>query len=81
MHGEIYYLTGGSNRFFFLKFLHRLLFGKPFVVGGFLMVWGYLKAWWTGRPKLVTPAEENLYRGLLNRRIVDRISGVTHVRN
>jgi len=81
MHGEIYFLTGGSKRFFFLKLLHRLLFGKPFVVGGFLMLWGYLKAWGTGKPKLVTPVEENLYRRLLNRRIVDRISGGSHVRN
>jgi len=81
MHGEIYYLTGGSKRFLLLKFAHRLLFGKPLFAGGLLMLWGYLKAWMASKPKLVNPAEQRLYRRLLNQRIVDGVSRITHVRN
>lgn len=81
MHGEIYYLTGGSKRFLLLKALHRLIFGKPFFVGGVLMVWGFLKTWLSRRPKLVNREQEDLYKQLLNERIVAGLRGLAHVRN
>jgi poly-beta-1,6-N-acetyl-D-glucosamine synthase len=81
MHGEIYYLTGGGKGFFLLKLLHRLIFGKPFFVGGVLLLWGYLRSWLSRKSKLVSPVEEDLYQDLLNQRIVERLLGVTHVRN
>jgi len=81
MHGEIFYLTGGSKRFLLLKALHRLIFGKPFFIGGVLMVWGFLKAWLSRRPKLVNREQEDLYKHLLDQRIIAGIRGLAHVRN
>lgn len=81
MHGEIYYLTGGGKLFFLLKLLHRIVFGKPFLLGGIRMFWGFLKSWWSGKPKLVNQTEANLYQHLLNQRIVDRLFRTPHVRN
>jgi poly-beta-1,6-N-acetyl-D-glucosamine synthase len=74
MHGEIFYLTGGGRLFFLLKFLDRMMFGRPRVVGGFRMLWGYLKPCLTGRKRLVSRSEARLYKRMLNRRIVDRLS-------
>jgi poly-beta-1,6-N-acetyl-D-glucosamine synthase len=76
MHGEIYYLTGGGGLFFTFKFLHRLVFGEPFLVGGLMLLWGFLKTRFSGRPRLVSESEARLYRGLLNRRIVERLSSI-----
>jgi biofilm PGA synthesis N-glycosyltransferase PgaC len=73
MHGEICYLTGGGAGFFLLKFLHRLLFGKPFCVAGLVMLWGYLKPWISGTPRLATKAEARFYRCLLNTRVRNRL--------
>jgi poly-beta-1,6-N-acetyl-D-glucosamine synthase len=75
MHGEIYYLTGGGALFFLLKLLHRFYHGRPYLVGGAAMLWGYLRCWMTGRPRLVGNSEARLYRQMLNRRIWDSISG------
>ena len=81
MHGEIYYLTGGSKRFFVLKLIHRLILGKPFFIGGLLLLWGFVRTSFSGRPKLVNPVQEDLYQRLLNRRIIDGLLGIAHVRN
>ena len=76
MHGQSYYLTGGGTLFFFLKVLHRLLFGKPFIIGGVLMLVGFLRAALKGEPKLVSQVEASAYRNLLRRRIFKALSGV-----
>jgi poly-beta-1,6-N-acetyl-D-glucosamine synthase len=76
MHGEIYYLTGGGGLFFIFKFLHRLVFGKPFLVGGLMLLWGFLGPLFSGRPRLVSEPEARLYRGLLNRRMVEQLSSI-----
>ena len=76
MHGEIYYLTGGGCFFFFFKFLDRLFFGRPFFLGGMMMLWGYLKPYLTRRPRLVSDSEARLYRHMLNHRIADRLSSI-----
>lgn len=76
MHGEIYYLTGGNHRFFVLKFLHRLLQGKPFFMGGIAMLWGYLKQYAMKRPRLVSDSEAKVYQHMLNERIANRLSSM-----
>lgn len=75
MHGEIYYLTAGGALFFLLKFLHRLYHGRPYLIGGAAMLWGYLRCWVTRRPRLVGDSEARLYRQMLNRRIWNSLSG------
>jgi len=75
MHGEIYYLTGGGALFFLLKLLDRFYHGRPYLIGGAAMLWGYLRCWMTRRPRLVGNAEAQLYRQMLNRRIWDSLFG------
>lgn len=65
LHGEIYYLCGGDPFFFLLKAAHRTITGKPFLLGGFAMIWGYLKAWSSGRGILFSEAEAKFYRRML----------------
>ena len=43
MHGEIYYMTGGSKIFFIAKVIHRLITGRPVVISGIMLLYGYLK--------------------------------------
>lgn len=71
MLGETYYLTGGGKLFFLLKVLHRTLLGKPFFLGGLLMLGGYLRPWVSRRRMLVSDAESKFYRKLLNKRIIE----------
>jgi len=73
MLGEIYYLTGGGSLFFALKFFDRVVVGKPFLLGGLAMLWGYLRCRLRRRERLVTPEEARLYRKLLNGRIAARL--------
>jgi hypothetical protein len=73
MHGEIYYKTGGSVPFFTLKALDRFVTGRPFVLGGLMMVYGYLKARLLGMKRVVTDQEAHFYRKLLNQRIKQRL--------
>jgi len=75
MHGEIYYLTGGSKLFFLLKLLHRLTC-RPFLVGGCAMFWGYLRTMFQQKQRLVTDVEARCYRALLNGRILGRLKGL-----
>jgi poly-beta-1,6-N-acetyl-D-glucosamine synthase len=76
MHGEIYYLTGGGPFFFLFKFLHRLK-ARPFLLAGFAMGWGYLRAC-VLRQRLVTDDEATCYRSLLNGRISRQLARGTH---
>lgn len=71
MDGEIHYLTGGGKIFFLLKTFHRMIYGRPFFLGGLAMSLGFLKNWVLGRPMLVDETEARFYRDLLNRRILD----------
>ena len=70
MHGQIYYATGGSVLFFLLKFFHRLVFGRPVVLGAIMMLVGLARAWLKGEPKLVNNEEAARYRHLLNDRLL-----------
>lgn len=78
MHGEIFYLTGGSKLFFAFKVLHRMFFGKPFLVGGMMMIWGYWLAFVSKRNLLVTEQEALFYKRLLNKRLKRRFNFTNH---
>jgi len=77
MHGKIFYLSGGSKPFFFLKVFHRILFGKPFFLGGIWMMAGFLKPFLTRKQLLVTAGEARFYRRLLNARIMGVLHSLT----
>lgn len=70
MHGDVYFLTGGGPLFLLLKVAHRMFLGQPPLVGGLAMLYGYLRCWVSGRERLVTRAEAQHYRRLLNGRIL-----------
>jgi len=76
MLGHIYYLTGGGTLFFLIKCLHRLVFGKPIVLGGIAMFVGFMQARMKGERRLVSDREAFLYRRLLNERILAPWAGV-----
>ncbi len=73
MHGEVYYLTGGGTLFLLLKVLHRMVLGKPFILGGLALLWGYLKPRLSRKQILLNGAEVRFYRRLLNQRIWNRL--------
>jgi biofilm PGA synthesis N-glycosyltransferase PgaC len=68
MHGEIYYLTGGSKLFFCIKVLHRLG-ARPYVLSALVLFRGYIKAMIKRKPLLVTEAEALCYQTLLRDRL------------
>lgn len=70
LHGHIYYVTGGGFPFLVLKSLHRMALGKPFVIAGGALLWGYLKAFLLREPKLITAPEARFYRRQLNGRVL-----------
>jgi poly-beta-1,6-N-acetyl-D-glucosamine synthase len=74
LHGEVYYVTGGGWLFFVLKCLHRTLFNQPRILGGFAMLWGYLKIALRGGDRLVTKNEMIWYRQIQNQRLRDGLS-------
>ena len=76
MHGEIYYLTGGAKFFFLLKVLHRCVLGKPPFFAGASMLRGYVGAWFSRKPLLVSHEEAVFYRHLLNQRILRGLSNL-----
>jgi glycosyltransferase involved in cell wall biosynthesis len=69
MHGEIYYMTGGSKLFFIPKVIHRMLKGRPFILGGIMVFYGYLKPLLQRRKRLVTESEAQFYSSLLLSRL------------
>lgn len=79
MHGEIFYRTGGGILFFVFKALNRIFRGKPAVLSGSAMIYGYVRSWWHCQVKLVTPLEARTYRSLLSRRMFRSINSVSIV--
>jgi biofilm PGA synthesis N-glycosyltransferase PgaC len=69
MQGEIHYLVGGGTLFFLLKVAHRMLLGEPFLLGGLAMLYGFLRATVSRKQRLVSAAEAQFYRRLLNGRM------------
>jgi poly-beta-1,6-N-acetyl-D-glucosamine synthase len=69
LHGEVYYWTGGGALFLFLKFLHRSMSCRPYLIGGLAMLWGYFRLWVTRKERIVSDDEAKSYRRLLNGRI------------
>jgi poly-beta-1,6-N-acetyl-D-glucosamine synthase len=74
LHGEVYYVCGGGKLFLLLKVIERMVFGKPLLLGGALLLCGYLRAAVTSRPKLVSGEEAKLYRELLDQRVTEHIT-------
>jgi hypothetical protein len=74
MHGEIYYTTGGDPLFLLFKILHRLTVA-PVVLSALALTYGYVAAWISRRPLLVTRSEAQAYRRLLRRRLFRRAAG------
>lgn len=70
MHGEIYYLTGGSGLFLIFKALHRAWAGRPPVLAALAMLFGYLKKLLGGSTRLVSNQEAEYYKSLLNQRLL-----------
>jgi hypothetical protein len=69
LHGEAYYRSGGGVLFFTLKVLHRTITGEPFLIGGLLLLCGFIKAAFLPIPRLLKPNERTFYRRLLNSRV------------
>lgn len=65
LHGEVYYLTGGSWLFFIFKAAHRMVVGKPPILAGLMLLVGFFKPWLQRRERLVSVAEASCYRRTL----------------
>ena len=72
-HGEIYYQTGGGVLFLLVKALHRMLFAKPILIGGMVLILGYLEQSIIRKPRLVNDEEARFYMQMLNGRLVASI--------
>lgn len=72
MHGEIFYMTGGSKLFFIAKVLHRMVTTRPVLIGGLMLLYGYLKPFLKRRKRLVTDDEAKFYSTLLLSRLLGR---------
>jgi hypothetical protein len=71
MHGEIYYVTGGSGLFFVLKVLHRIG-SRPYVLTAGALAWGYIWARLKRKGLLVSRDEAACYQTLLRERLVNQ---------
>jgi poly-beta-1,6-N-acetyl-D-glucosamine synthase len=69
-HGEIYYQTGGGWLFLLVKLAHRMVVGRPILLGGVAMLWGFVVSSLLRRNRLVSDEEALFYRRLLNQRLV-----------
>lgn len=73
MHGEVYYLTGGSSLFLAVKILHRMVSGRPPILSGIALLIGFLKPLFMRRERLVDVAEAAFYRQILNMRMTSKL--------
>lgn len=79
MHGEVFYLTGGGTFFLALKAAHRALTGRPPVIAGAALLWGYLRLRLAGRPTLLDANETRHYRRLLRTRLRTGLAALFHI--
>lgn len=77
LHGEVYYMTGGSWPFFLLKVAHRMVCSKPPVLAGLMLLVGFLKPLLLGQKRLVSGAEARWYRHTLQQRIWHTLAEAT----
>jgi poly-beta-1,6-N-acetyl-D-glucosamine synthase len=78
-HGEIYYQTGGGWLFLLAKVAHRMAVGRPILLGGLAMFWGFALSALLRRKRLVTDEEALFYRKLLNQRLVRWVQPVVRL--
>ncbi len=76
-HGEIYYQTGGGWLFLWVKVAHRMWAGRPWLLGGLAMLWGFVLPTVLRRERLVNAAEARFYRDLLNHRLVGKLGPIS----
>ncbi|HTZ33117.1 MAG TPA: glycosyltransferase family A protein [Methylomirabilota bacterium] len=81
LHGHVFYVTNGGPFYFSIKAAMRMLQGKPPIIAGTAMVWGYLRAWLKGSPKLVDDAEAKFYRAQLKQRLIQPFKRGFHSNN
>ncbi len=75
-HGEIYYQTGGGMFFLLAKSMHRMLFARPFFIGGLTMIAGYLIPFVQRKERLVNNLEASFYKSQLNKRLIKNLIGI-----
>lgn len=75
MQGEIFYLTGGSKYFFFAKIIRRMIFGRPIMIAGIYMLYGYMRSLVQSKPLLISNEEAKQYRKMLAERITGHSLG------
>jgi glycosyltransferase involved in cell wall biosynthesis len=73
MHGQIYYLTGGSSLFLLFKVIDRCWNGRPFILGGLMMLIGFFRPLISRTPRAVTDEEASFYSSMLNRRMAEKM--------
>jgi hypothetical protein len=71
LHGEVYFVTGGSFVYFIFKLLYRIKTHRT-LLAGLALLTGYVRALLT-RQRLVSSAQRNVYNNLLRKRLVDRV--------
>ena len=76
MHGEIFYLTGGSPFLFLVKLLNRMFFGRPPILSGLFMGAGFLGPLLLQKRRLVSGAEARFYNRLLCTRLSGRLAAI-----
>ena len=76
MHGEIYYSTGGGYLFLLFKIIHRMIFGRPLLIGGIMMLFGYFHSLVLKKKRLVNDDEAFFYKKLLNQRILSQLKNL-----
>jgi biofilm PGA synthesis N-glycosyltransferase PgaC len=81
MRGEIFYLCGGTVPMFAAKALKETLGGRPPVVSGISMTFGFLRPFLQKWPRLVNSSEADLYRSLLKQRIFNQLPGFLYIRH
>jgi len=79
LHGQVFYVTGGGPFYFAIKAALRIGQGKPPVVAGAAMIWGYLRAWLKQSPKLVNDVEAKYYRAQLRQRLGQTLKRALHL--
>jgi poly-beta-1,6-N-acetyl-D-glucosamine synthase len=78
-HGEIYYQTGGGWFFLLVKVAHRMWSGRPWLLGGLAMLWGFVLPLVLRRERLVSAEEARFYRDLLNHRLLGRLAPISEL--
>jgi biofilm PGA synthesis N-glycosyltransferase PgaC len=67
--GEFSYYRGYPPLVMLLRGIYRALTDRPFIFGGFAMLWGYLRSWLMRQPQIDDPELISYYRQKMLRRL------------